>query len=532
MTRLKFGVCGHYYCLQCSVSSVQHSLLDFLGQGGCPANAYVAPEKALKAPPGLLCPVCAPSKEKKEEFAVAHWKKCTELRQKAKAGVTWRLSVDDPNSTWACSFYGCKCRGKCSDPATGCQGKGELLFRVMDPASFAGQAREAGAGSEHALSIALPPGEDTLNELDVALAEDGFHVYRLRQGAQEPTQIGVMAHPFAPAPRRVSFTGAAKFGTAPRPPSSLPGFVTQAALARMAAYAAWAADNQPALRVKRFSPDALAKAEQAITMMTVYLASLARPHSNAPYGGALVASLRGAGGGSSPLGGGGGGTTGGGSSAGGVECCSDVPTSPTLAAPLCCPHEGCGAVLSVDLPPSHEASRAAHLTCVSCSRSLCGACGLPWTFSGGGGGGAGGGGSSAVTHAGYSCKQFGLMYARLTLEDVTAEDSGLSREAREAVKRCPMPHCNAIIFRYRGHACHTVTCGKCNTSLCYCCLATNTERSMPWHNGCPGYCEFLPPSPPPSLSLLLLLLLAFLPPSCVCVCVNDAVISGPMPQNY
>ena len=399
---LALGPCAHCLCLGCATRTCATLMTEYALAGGVCAKGYVAPHLARSTLPGLLCPLCATGAAERQAFSAAHWRSVAAMRARAQRGVSWRVAVD-PREPWSAAFY---------------DRDGGLIFRLASP----GGADDAPCTTR--LALAAP------QDLDITQAETGFHVYSVGGGGAAGAALAAFAAPRAPAPRRVSFSGAATLGTVPRPPTLLPGWLSPAALAALTAFATTPA--AAALGIQPLHPTAVQGAEQALLLLSLFLASLARDHSNAPYGGALVGSLSSRSASSSS-------SSGGGSTPGGS---GGAPTSPTLAAPLLCPHEGCGAVLSVDLPRHPDPdTRGVHLTCTQCHGGLCGSCGLPWSAPG----------ATAVptSHAGSSCSAHAALFARLSLGDVSGEE-GLTEAARSAVKRCPVPACGALIFRYRG----------------------------------------------------------------------------------
>ena len=427
--RLVLGRCNHVLCLACCTRTTEGLLAEYAVAGGVHTKGYITPHLARNALPGILCPLCCPSLVSRQAFAASHWKQCASLRANARRGVSWRVFVD-PSAPWSASFY---------------DGSNDLIFRLASPEAAATPPAQATPASPGVCTLDVPHPQ----ELDITLGEDGFHVWTLGGGggaagaaasgaaaasARQPAPLAAFAAPLAPAPRRVSFSGTAQLGSIPSPPTCLPGFLSSTAMARMTEFATTPAAAK--LGVHPFHPTGLQCAEQALLLLNLFLTSLAREHSNAPYGGALVGSMAGSRGGGSGSSSGSGSGSGGGGTPGGIA----VPVSPNLAAPLVCPHDNCGAVLSVDLPPFHDAEqRGVHLSCTQCQRGLCGSCGLPWSAPG----------NLPISHAGVSCAAHAQLYSRLSLGDVTGEE-GLTEDAKGAVKRCPMPQCGALVYRYRG----------------------------------------------------------------------------------
>ena len=148
-----------------------------------------------------------------------------------------------------------------------------------------------------------------------------------------------------------------------------------------------------------------------------------------------------------------------------------APHSPALfsrraAAPLHmrrCPAPECGILLAVDAHPD-----AAWLSCGSCGEWLCGCCGEPWVA------------PSGATHTAFTCAAF-----RAHCEARDGREAAATEVAAgvggERGKSCP--RCGETNTRGRGHACHSVHCGKCAQNFCYVCCAP-----QPCPNECPGYC--------------------------------------------
>jgi hypothetical protein len=162
--------------------------------------------------------------------------------------------------------------------------------------------------------------------------------------------------------------------------------------------------------------------------------------------------------------------------AGGVD-----PASPRAHALLACPAPTCGALLSITARPRGATHVGApfHVTCAACGGGACGECALPWSLP-----------HNPLSHAARTCSEHmalavgggGRGGAHPAIGDVADEDTG--------AKRCPNPACGALVQHSRGHMCHAVTCVKCRTGFCFCCLATTEEL----HGGggahaCPGFCD-------------------------------------------
>jgi hypothetical protein len=72
---------------------------------------------------------------------------------------------------------------------------------------------------------------------------------------------------------------------------------------------------------------------------------------------------------------------------------------------------------------------------------------------------------AAASHSGALCTEHRRALA-LAAAAAAAPAAELGERAG-AVKKCPNPTCGAAIVRYRGHACHAVTCTRCHLELCF-----------------------------------------------------------------
>ncbi len=522
----ELGPCGHALCLVCAARALEDPLTELLTSPP-PAATYLAPLPrggggggggAVALPlPGLFCPVCNDSAKARRAAAEAHWRVFVAGLREKKRGVAWRLVVPrSPPAPWSAAWAHEDGRAAF-----------ELAYKVP---SQPGEAPTVTASAGGAFLV--PPGEGDFL-VDVAVNGEGVWLWpstafsrvgghggggggggsggggpqslgsnarslqatalaeRLKQSTSHQTMAAsggalLLSHPFSPPLQpyqfrhlRLTLRGPV-FLAPPAPPPAIPeGWLSPEALAAAATFCV----SPLALteRIEPLNPAALRAAERAYSQLAVFLSSFAREEvgcADAPglfgvVSGApappprLALRVRPA----SPLRGGGGGGGG-----GGEQGAEDAPFSPSLVAPVVCPNASCGMVLAVDVPASLGAGRGLHLSCVHCGTGLCGACGSPWVVAGS---------ASAASHAGALCAEH---VRALELAANAGADAALGERAG-AVKRCPNPTCGAVIVRYRGHACHSVTCSKCHLQLCYVCLATPEERQLPSHEGCPSTCS-------------------------------------------
>lgn len=147
--------------------------------------------------------------------------------------------------------------------------------------------------------------------------------------------------------------------------------------------------------------------------------------------------------------------------------------APSAVRPVACPNSSCKQILAIDA----VVAKPRHLSCPSCVTGFCGACGQRWTAE-----------ADGTSHLGATCAEHydvlnAAEAARRRAELLLADSS-----VGEGPKLCPNPTCGALVIRHRGHACHSVTCGKCSTGFCYCCLMTDREKSTQPHH-CPSWCD-------------------------------------------
>ncbi len=421
------------------------------------------------------------------------------LREKKK-GVAWRLAL--AAQPWTAAWVA---------P----DGRELFTLRSGEQRGEVAATREAGGAPA---VFQRPDGDDAL---EVAVNGEGFFVWPAAvfagpvtpstggnaggggggQGSLAPSPpAAALLHryqfpsPMSPAAfrhLRLKLTGGAALGAAAPPPAHLRGFVAPAALAAIAKWShtsAARAENASALQ-----PAAVENAERRLHFLTVFHASFAREEVQVPGVGAfgVVASTsaaEGGGGGASGGGASGGGASGGGAPVppaalrlrpsgvgggpGGEGVSSPAPFTPAIVAPVACPNSACHALLAVDVPPTLAPNRGLHLSCTVCGGGLCGHCGAPWNVPG----------APAESHAGVPCSEHGESVRR-------AAAGGVDEALGAAAKRCPNPTCRTPVVRYRGHACHAVTCGTCRLEFCYCCLATAVEKGRSAHEGCPAFCS-------------------------------------------
>jgi hypothetical protein len=452
---LHLGPCGHRLCFPCARDSAVAPLFELSSvQGGVPSNAYLKPEalaSAAAAPlPGLFCMVCHPSTSSRAAAARSFWAGASVAGLRARQrGVAWRLRAPPGGAPWRAAW------------ATT---EGEPFFSLA--AAGAALAFEA-AG---AASKALPPAE----EFDVAVNSGGVLVFA--GGAQLLKHaLPAPLPPYAFRHLRLTLTGGAAVGGVPPPPPVPEGWMSPEALAQLSAWGASEGAGAAPLH-----PAQVADAERALLLLTQFQAA----------GRDFASGGGGDGGGGGGAGGGGGGAPpppppiplgkffAPSAAAPSVEGVVELTSPGVFSAPLLCPNSACAAVLTVDLPATLAPNRGLHLSCRVCDTGLCGHCGSPWQLPGVGGAGS---------HAGVPCSVHAAAVANAAVKGI-ADDEAFG-SASGAVKKCPNPTCGAIIVRFRGHACHSVTCSKCHLQLCYVCLATAEEKMMPSHAGCPSTCS-------------------------------------------
>ncbi len=456
---VELGPCGHALCLVCAAQSAGAPLLELVSAPP-PASTYLAPPAAGAALPlpGLFCFCCKGSAKERAEAAEAHWRTFVPGLREKKRGVAFRLEV--PRGAAA---------ARAAAPwsaAWGRDGAGEVFSLALQP----GEGRVAAGTGE---DFDVPPGEGNFR-FDVAFNGAGVFVWPASafEGGGGGGGVLLLSRPFTPPLQpyefrhlRLSLRGPV-FLAPPAPPPALPhGWLAPAALDAIAAFS-----NTPEAAVedvKPLLPAALAIARRGSAMLDVFLRSFAReevgPADLGLFGvagahGAPPPALRVRAGLPPP-----------GAAPAGEE---PSPFSPAIVAPVVCPNTACGAVLAVDVPTSHGADRGLHVSCASCGTGLCGHCGLAWVVPGS---------ATAASHAGALCSEHGVAFS--------ARQGVIDQLMGNAVKQCPNPTCLAPIFRYRGHACHSVTCSRCHLHLCYVCLATDEERGLPSHRGCPSTCS-------------------------------------------
>jgi hypothetical protein len=90
-----------------------------------------------------------------------------------------------------------------------------------------------------------------------------------------------------------------------------------------------------------------------------------------------------------------------------------------------------------------------------------------------------------TSHVGLSCESHVVNVRKAEEEAQSALDpeAFIRTMGNPASKVCPNPRCGRVFVRYRGHLCHSVTCG-CGLVMCYNCLMTEPEI-----NSAPHYCS-------------------------------------------
>lgn len=146
----------------------------------------------------------------------------------------------------------------------------------------------------------------------------------------------------------------------------------------------------------------------------------------------------------------------------GSSSSSSSSSTPALSF-LRCPGQNRGQIHTVD----HDATSSGRPTlrsCYYCATEMCVCCGLPWVDA-----------DSGTRHFGLTCQQWQIR---------RSESAEATRLLQDVPGRKQCPKCASVIERWRGHACHHVTC-RCGYSMCYVCL----ER-WPAGGSCVNRCSY------------------------------------------